>query len=79
MPLITLRYGTRDIPFVYDEERFQVLGNIDDRAPLSDIELGDRLDSPIGTPRIEEIVDSAQIIFCMLHLRARETNYHNSK
>lgn len=72
MPLINLRYGTRDIPFVYDEERFQVLGTSDDRAPLSDVELGERLDSPIGTPRIEEVVDSGDTVLIVVPDATRE-------
>lgn len=72
MPLINLRYGTRDIPFVCEEERFQVLGTSDDRAPLSDVELGERLDSPIGTPRIEEVVDSGDTVLIVVPDATRE-------
>jgi nickel-dependent lactate racemase len=66
MPLINLRYGTRDIPFVYDEDRFEVLGDSDDRSPLSDVELGERLDSPIGTPPIEEVVDAGDTVLIVV-------------
>lgn len=66
MSLINLRYGTRDIPFVYDEARFEILGESDDRAPLNDVELGERLDSPIGTPAIEEVIDAGDTVLIVV-------------
>ena len=72
MALINLRYGTRDIPFIHDEDRFEILGSSDDRNPLSDIELGERLDSPIGTPSIEEIVDVGGTVLIVVPDATRE-------
>lgn len=53
---VHLRYGRTSVPVRYDEDRFQILGTIDERAPLSDIEIGERLDAPVDSFRVEEIV-----------------------
>ena len=55
MPSIDLKYGSRIIPFEYDELRFEILGDRDERRALNDVEIGERLDSPIGTESIEEL------------------------
>lgn len=72
MPVIDLRYGTRPIPFEYDENRFRVLGEPDERPALSDAEIGTRLDSPIGTDRIEEIVDIGDTVLIVVPDATRE-------
>jgi len=72
MPVINLRYGTRDIPFEYDETRFQILGDVDERPALTDVEIGERLDSPIGTPRIEEIVEAGDTVLIVVPDATRE-------
>jgi lactate racemase len=72
MPIIELRYGTRQIPFEYDENRFQVLGQDDQRMALSDVEIGERLDSPIGTERIEEIVEPGEKVLIVVPDATRE-------
>jgi len=43
-----------------DENRFQILGTVDERAPLSDIEIGERLDAPVDSLRVEEIVGQGE-------------------
>ena len=72
MPIIDFRYGTRKIPFEYDENRFQVLGQGDRRLALSDVEIGGRLDSPIGTDRIEEIVEPDETVLIVVPDATRE-------
>lgn len=72
MPVINLRYGTRSIPYDYDESRFQVLGNVYARPALSDVEIGERLDDPIGSSRIEEIVDSGDSVLIVVPDATRE-------
>lgn len=54
---VTLLYGARQIPFRFDPNRFQVLAphNVPTKR-LSDTELNNALDAPIGTPRLEEII-----------------------
>src|SRR5687768_2621268 len=72
MPLIDLRWGTRDIPFAFDEARFQVLGYVDERPPLADVEIGERLDSPIGSPMIEDIVKEGETVLIVVPDATRE-------
>jgi nickel-dependent lactate racemase len=56
MPRINLKYGKTEIPFDYDETRFKILGDNKNTAPLSDAEIGDKLDNPIDSPPLEEII-----------------------
>lgn len=72
MPVIDLRWGIRDIPFTYDEDRFEVLGSAETRPPLSDAEIGERLDAPIGTPAIEEIVADGDSVLIVVPDATRE-------
>ncbi|MEO5860316.1 MAG: nickel-dependent lactate racemase [Pyrinomonadaceae bacterium] len=66
MPVIDLRWGTRNIPFAFNEDRFIVLGVADDRPPLSDVQIGERLDAPIGTPTIEEVVSDGETVLIVV-------------
>src|SRR5687767_11372756 len=72
MPVIDLRYGTRQIPFEYDENRFQVLGEGDRRPALSDVQIGERLDSPIGSGMIEETVEAGDTVLIVVPDATRE-------
>ena len=72
MPVIDLRWGTRAIPFEFDDNRFQVLGIADARPPLSDVEIGERLDAPIGTSAIEEIVSDGETVLIVVPDATRE-------
>ncbi len=72
MPVVNLRWGTRDIPFAYDESRFEILGAADDRLPLSDVQIGERLDAPIGTPTLEEIVIDGETVLIVVPDATRE-------
>lgn len=72
MPVINLRYGTRFIPFDYDENRFQILADGDERPALTDVEIGERLDSPIGSSRIEEIVAGGDSVLIVVPDATRE-------
>jgi len=62
MATIDLRYGSRSIPFEYDESRFQALKAGCEERALTDVEIGQRLDAPIGTERIEDIVSSGETV-----------------
>jgi lactate racemase len=65
MPSINLRYGRDEIPFEYDENRFTVLRANENERPLSDLEIDEKLSTPIASPTIEEIVkpgDSVLIV-----------------
>ncbi|MGI8556440.1 MAG: nickel-dependent lactate racemase [Pyrinomonadaceae bacterium] len=56
MQKIRLKYGSEQIPFEYDENFFNVLGNEKQKTALTDAEIGARLDNPIDSPTLEEII-----------------------
>ena len=72
MAHIDLRYGSTFIPFEYDTDRFDVLSAPGDSPALTDVELGERLDSPIGTARLEEIVESGESVLIVVPDATRE-------
>lgn len=66
MPIIQLRYGQTQIPFEYDENQFQVLGGEIKNHSLSDVEVGERLDNPIDSPSLEEIVQPGETVLIVV-------------
>lgn len=73
MPLIDLKYGRETIPFEYSPERFEVLGSAGEQRPLSDVELGERLDSPIDSPTLEELVKPGDSVLIVVPDATRQT------
>jgi lactate racemase len=62
MPVIQLKYGRTSIPFEYDDERFAILAGHHDPPALSDVELNEKLDAPIGSGRLEEIIGAGESV-----------------
>jgi nickel-dependent lactate racemase len=62
MPVIELKYGRTVIPFEYDAERVEVLAGNEHPRALSDVELNDKLDSPIGSRTLEEIIQPGETV-----------------
>jgi lactate racemase len=60
--MIDLRYGNTSIPFDYDKDRFDVLEVPGESAALSDIEIGERLDEPMGSEQLEDIVGDGETV-----------------
>jgi nickel-dependent lactate racemase len=73
MPEILLKYGRTEIPFNYDASRFDVLGNTVLSQPLSDIEIGERFDDPIGSRPLEEIVNAGETVLFVVPDATRQT------
>lgn len=73
MPEIQLKYGNSSIPVVYDEARFSVLRAADGFAPLSDAELGAKLDAPIGSKPLEEKVRPGERVLFVVPDATRRT------
>ena len=73
MPEIHLKYGRTSIPVEYDESRFSVLQTNEDAHTLSDVELGDKLDSPIGSKTLEEIVKPGESVLFVVPDATRRT------
>jgi len=66
MPVIDLKYGRTIIPFEYDPDKFELLGGASERRPLTDVEIGERLDEPIGSQQLEEIIGSGQTVLIVV-------------
>lgn len=73
MPNIQLRYGKTHLPFDYDENRFQILGNEKQTAPLSDAEIGAKLDNPFDSKPLEEIVNQGETVLIVVPDATRRT------
>ena len=73
MPTIDLKYGRNVIPFEYDAERFEILGNLTKKNALSDAEIGDRLDDPIDSSRLDEIIETGQTVLIVVPDATRQT------
>ena len=73
MPTIKLQYGLGVIPIEYDNDAFEILGETAEKPPLSDIEIGTKLDAPIGTSQIEEIVNPGESVLIVVPDATRQT------
>src|SRR6187401_1797629 len=73
MPEIHLKYGRSSIPVEYDESSCAVLETCKDSQALSDIELSNKLDSPIGSKTLEEIVQPGESILFVVPDATRRT------
>jgi len=75
MPTIALRYGKTQIPFSYNENQFEILGSEEQAAPppLTDAEIGARLDNPIGSKPLEEIVREGESVLLVVPDATRQT------
>jgi nickel-dependent lactate racemase len=66
MPEVTLNYGGTSFEYEFDPDRFQVFGgNISSRA-LSDADLGERLEHPIGSRPLDEIVSAGETVLLVV-------------
>jgi nickel-dependent lactate racemase len=73
MRQVKLKYGNTEIPFDYDEHRFQILSANETDAALSDSEIGDKLDDPIDSPPLEELVSSGESVLIVVPDATRQT------
>jgi nickel-dependent lactate racemase len=73
MPKIELKYGRSQISFDYDENQFEVLGTERRNATLSDVEIGERLDNPIDSPPLEEVVQPGESVLIVVPDATRQT------
>lgn len=73
MPRIDLKYGRSVIPFEYDAERFEILGDDPVRSALTDVEIGERLESPIDSAPLEDIVNPGETVLVVVPDATRQT------
>jgi nickel-dependent lactate racemase len=66
---IELGYGRGALGFAYAEARYRVLAGSDadgEAAPLSDVEIGERIDAPIDSPALDEIVQPDESVLIVV-------------
>ncbi len=74
MSEIALAYGHETVQFAFDEGRYQVLvPPVRNETPLSDVEIGQALDSPIGTTTLEEILSPGESVLIVVSDATRAT------
>ncbi|MGH9818799.1 MAG: nickel-dependent lactate racemase [Pyrinomonadaceae bacterium] len=73
MPQIDLKYGKTEIPFEYDEAYFQLLGKDEPTTSFSDAEIGARLDDPIDSPPLDDIIHAGETVLIVVPDATRET------
>ena len=73
MAHIDLKYGKSAIPFEFDGSQFEVLGLANERPALSDVELGRKLDDPIDSRELEEIVNPGETVLLVVPDATRQT------
>ena len=66
MAQIKLGYGKLEVELAFDDNHFEVLGGETPNCALSDAEIGARLDDPIDSPTLEEIVASDETILIVV-------------
>jgi nickel-dependent lactate racemase len=64
--MVTLNYGHARLELDLDPAGFDILGPGASTRALSDAELGERLDHPIASPPIEEIVEAGQTVLIVV-------------
>jgi nickel-dependent lactate racemase len=73
MAAIDLRYGRTAISFEYDPIRMQVIAGQPSPKPLSDAEIAAKLDEPIGSPTLDEIVQPGMSVLIVVPDATRQT------
>ena len=74
MSEIDLRYGHRSVTLQFEEDRFRVLAQSELKEhPLSDLDIGQTLDAPIGSPPLEEIVSPGKSVLIVVSDATRAT------
>ena len=73
MTRIELKYGKTNIPFDFEENRFEILGNIEEKSALTDAEIGNKFDNPIDSPPIEEIIRQGESVLIVVPDATRQT------
>ena len=73
MPKIDLKYGRTLVPLRYDESRFSVLGSDRQREPLTDPEIGARLDEPIDLLPLDDLIRPGDRVLLVVSDATRQT------
>lgn len=70
---IDLKYGSGTLPLIYDESGFDILAAPAAGAPLSDAEINARLDRPIGSAPLEDLIAPGETVLLVVPDATRQT------
>jgi nickel-dependent lactate racemase len=74
MSEIKLSYGREAVSLSYDEARFRVLeAETSDGRPLTDVEIGEAIALPVGSPPLEEIISAGETVLIVVSDATRAT------
>lgn len=73
MAAVDLKYGRESVQLQYDSDRFEILGALDATTSLTDAEIGDKLDRPINSKTLEEIVPPGESVLIVVPDATRQT------
>lgn len=73
MPQIALKYGKNALTLDFDEDRFKVLGHDSGKALLNDVQIGEKLDAPVGSNPLEDIVSPGETVLFVVPDATRQT------
>lgn len=73
MSTIQLKYGSSAFAFEFDSRRFDVVDGAPPRRPLEDVEIGDAIDSPIASERLEDIIQPGEKVLFVVPDATRRT------
>jgi nickel-dependent lactate racemase len=73
MPLIELKYGRGRVPLDFSANRFEVLGRGPLFSPLSDVGIGEKLDAPIDSPPLDEMIEPGHSVLIVVPDATRQT------
>ena len=71
---IELAYGRNNIEFTWDADQFAVISSDEhSEEPLTDFQVGEAFDAPIGSPPLDEIIDSDDSVLLVVSDATRPT------
>lgn len=74
MPTLELLYGDGFLTLPYESSQFTVLKNPNSEpVPLTDVEIGEGFDSPIGSPNLNEILETGGSVLIVVSDATRAT------
>jgi nickel-dependent lactate racemase len=74
MTKIELGYGKGSLSFNFSDDRYRILsGSSNDNKPLTDVEIGEALSSPILSPQLEDLIPADESVLMVVSDATRAT------
>lgn len=73
MANINLRYGRSSIGFEFNKDQFKVLGESSESEALNDVQIGERIDTPVESPTLDEIINPGESVLIVVPDATRRT------